>query len=1089
MVISGVNILTEDGLVSTLNLNTISVPSEDRFTESTVGVVLGNESHLSTVTDSVNRNTVHQNIGHNRNRVHNDGNLVIIPASGVGLDDHDTIGVGTDGINRGRVGGLISTRDEVTVSNSIGVNHVSVINIVVNLAHNILESDLIPLIDNVLSIVVNEVGSQRDLTARADCSIRGSNRHNGLRIDIHIELTGHRSAAVLNISTLNIDRVDVGFVARIHILSIESAVTEAISLVVSDLTGLVPSEVQVTNREGGSVNIGNQEDGVSLTDMLVARDHNNRIRVNRNSGGRDRQRGATSLRAGHNSSIDIVLDVVIDGTRSIIDGSGSSAGHQDTVTIPSVNFTINIAIGRSGRNSQLGTGADIVQGSGHSSNNRIRIHSDNESIGSSVAEGSQLINTNRVLVNTQFRNKCIAQTSCIVHRIVIVVPTIGKLISIPVNKISRKGNLTTNANVILGNGNLHNRSSIHINKGFASGGTSVVVHNLNGKAVGIISVVLMEGNRVLRGVGNLNIVDNKRVVVLHPVESHVRTNRGRIHIGNQGNIVLSLTAYDRIGGQHQNRIRVNRDGLETIVNIGLTTGSRLCDRHRVVVGGGLTVKCAHNLTVGGLVGTFDDLAVAIPSVNLTASDTAFNRSRQVNLITVTNRVLSSLVIDNNRRIIVNNNSNRIGSGMTERSQLIDLDSVFVNTSSRNNTVSKIGSIRNRSVTIIPSVGELISIPISKLSSKSNLSANTNGILCDRDIHNRLSIDIDEGAALSITTVFIHEFNAEAVRIVSVISMERNRILLSDREHSIVFHPLVGNRSRRSGINISKQRDVVASSVTDDRIGDKLHDRVRIDRDVRKRVKNLRLTTGSALLHRNCIVIDSGFTVNRDRIVSENALVEAHNLLTVAVPSVNLTTGNTTFDNASDNADRLALTNRGLVRSKELSVENRDRVHINVEGVIRDTEILCEREDRQVFGHHDIIGGRSGIESLNLVGSARNLVIVTEMILIPLEDNQRLMIVIKIATERNLTTLANSIGIASDIHFGFIPNIDIERIRHGGTTITIRNFNSENQRIIVSGSPNLGIGVISTKSVRSIVTAFKPIIGGIQIIITVNPSQQ
>ena len=285
-----------------------------------------------------------------------------------------------------------------------------------------------------------------------------------------------------------------------------------------------------------------------------------------------------------------------------------------------------------------------------------------------------------------------------------------------------------------------------------------------------------------------------------------------------------------------------------------------------------------------------------------------------------------------------------------------------------------------------------------------------------------------------------------------------------------------------------QHNIVNFSNTHDRIGDELESRVRVHRDGVER-EEFRLTTGSSLLHRNSVHIIGRFTIDSDRSVGDVILMEAFHHDTVAVPSVNFATSNTTVHNVSANREGSALTNRGSIQINELSVNLRNVVHSNTEGIVRDTEVFRKRVNRKVFHEHDIIGGSRRSEGLDLMGSTRNQMSFIGLIFEPLEGKHRLVIIIQVSLQRNVTAFADSISIASDVHNGLVIDIHIERIRSSRTTITVGNSNREDQRIVVCRGPHLIVVVISTEGVGSELTALVPSVGSIEVSITVNPSLQ
>ena len=162
----GEDVLAEGSASSTFDQATISVPSEDGLTNRTVSIVGSSNRNLCAVANSVRSNTIHSDIGDDRNLVHGDGHLVVSDTSGVGLEYHNTQSGGL--IQVGSIGRQGSTGDVVTIINVRGIIDVGVVNIVTNLRDDLLSSDFVPLIDQVLSVVVVQVSRQSDLTVGAN---------------------------------------------------------------------------------------------------------------------------------------------------------------------------------------------------------------------------------------------------------------------------------------------------------------------------------------------------------------------------------------------------------------------------------------------------------------------------------------------------------------------------------------------------------------------------------------------------------------------------------------------------------------------------------------------------------------------------------------------------------------------------------------------------------------------------------------------------------------------------------------------------------------------------------------------------------
>ena len=200
-----------------------------------------------------------------------------------------------------------------------------------------------------------------------------------------------------------------------------------------------------------------------------------------------------------------MLNVVVDSTRSIIDGGSRSTRHQDTVAVPSVNFTLNVAVGRSGRDDQLSTVTNIVEivSNSNRSDNRIRIHRNSERFGFSLTLRGELEDLNIVFVSNSLidslslRNNSVAQRGSTRNRLTIVIPLEGKLVSIPVIQVERHRDFTTNTDVVLGNSGVDDRVGVHRNLSLAGSGASILIDDLHGEAVRIVSVRFRQGDSIL----------------------------------------------------------------------------------------------------------------------------------------------------------------------------------------------------------------------------------------------------------------------------------------------------------------------------------------------------------------------------------------------------------------------------------------------------------------------------------------------------------------------------------------------------------------------------------------------------------------
>ena len=317
------------------------------------------------------------------------------------------------------------------------------------------------------------------------------------------------------------------------------------------------------------VNIGNQEHRIGLADVLVTRDNHNRIRIHRHSSRGDRQRGATRLRTSQNSRVGVLLSIVIHNFRSVKDGGGSSTFHQNTISVPSVILAFNIyTISRSSSDSHLSTIANIRFGRNNRNDfrNRINIHI-NRILGSTLTTRGELLHIKRVMMRTCGRSNRVSKrggTRNSIHTISIhsIQPTIDKLTSIPIIERSRQSGNTAFTKNCIGSRDIHNRSIIDINQSLADCCTTIVIFQFNGKAVRIISVILMQ----LNGITICSISSRIHFsVVLKPFISGILHRR--IQMSNKSNILTFVIADNRIRDKLESRVRVNNDGIRIIINI------------------------------------------------------------------------------------------------------------------------------------------------------------------------------------------------------------------------------------------------------------------------------------------------------------------------------------------------------------------------------------------------------------------------------------------------------------------------------------------------------------------------------------------
>ena len=451
------------------------------------------------------------------------------------------------------------------------------------------------------------------------------------------------------------------------------------------------------------------------------------------------------------------------------------------------------------------------------------------------------------------------------------------------------------------------------------------------------------------------------------------------------------------------RVRINRNGVQ-IVNGRHTTRNSLCNRNTIFIRGHFAVQSTDNLRKGSLGSILNLDTIAVPCENFASRNTTFHNGGQVDLIAVTNSTtLWHIDLGNRSNLRFRNhfNVNRVRSGYTTGRGLFNNNMIMMNTQCRSNSVIQRSSISNRGSTIIPLISEFSGIPIINCSSKHNRALFTNHCIRSSDIHDGSRIHINSSNTLSGTTIVVHNLDAEVVRILAVLLMQRNNIRVCNKELGVVFHPSELN-ARRNRINISNKRDVITNVSTNDRISNQLNVRIRIHRDGIK-IGKFRLTTRITLVHDDRVDISGRIAIHREGSIHKQITTDILNKFTVAIPSVNSLTTNTARSmsiesNASAFAYRLGTVK--IVRNRYLrNVANTylERVHsithlIGIVHHVSDNNIIPSLFCR--------------IESLNLMCSTRNQMTRFILVFIPFVCQQRIMVVIQISMQSHTTIGTN-----------------------------------------------------------------------------------
>ena len=244
---------------------------------------------------------------------------------------------------------------------------------------------------------------------------------------------------------------------------------------------------------------------------------------------------------------------------------------------------------------------------------------------------------------------------------------------------------------------------------------------------------------------------------------------------------------------------------------------------------------------------------------------------------------------------------------------------------------------------------------------------------------------------------------------------------------------------------------------------------------------------------NCIVPNGNIAIQSLRSLTINGIRSLGNHFTVAVPCEELATLNT-LAHVSSEGDITAFANRIITFCKVSSntVDHRNIVSIDYDRSEVEASLLCKITILHEVGNlNNISSCIINHEGLGRFGHTRNSIIGISTVFIPLINQVRIIVVVKMSSNCSLTTLTNRSLSSCNVHSRFIINIDFERITDGNTTIRVRNHHGEGVRIVISGDPVLSVVVVinTTTNAFSFHTMLIPCIFEFSVITTVNPSNQ
>ena len=308
--------------VGTTNLNTISIPS--------------------IVTVHLNRSYCERNL-----TTEADGSVAhLFPSQNFGFHDGD----GIKALSFAFGSGLHHIDDVLVVLSRMDGEDAAGSTVDFNGITNVVTSYFRPSVNEVVSVVVNQVSSEGHLTTRTDAinAVGHLNSYAVVHIDI-VRIAGNGAASFI----VNRNGEDVRFIS-------EGSVNREVNSIITDM-GVRESPIIV---EGMSRNciiqISVQLDSTVVADNLVTRNPNGRIReyIESIGGG---FADATCAGLANHHRVDVSSGITIESRRSVIDNRVRTSLIFNTISVPSVDVIIRGTIGNgNGCNGYLITGANGV---------------------------------------------------------------------------------------------------------------------------------------------------------------------------------------------------------------------------------------------------------------------------------------------------------------------------------------------------------------------------------------------------------------------------------------------------------------------------------------------------------------------------------------------------------------------------------------------------------------------------------------------------------------------------------------------------------------------------------------------------------
>ena len=383
-----------------------------------------------------------------------------------------------------------------------------------------------------------------------------------------------------------------------------------------------------------------------------------------------------------------------------------------------------------------------------------------------------------------------------------------------------------------------------------------------------------------------------------------------------------------------------------------------------------------------------------------------------------------------------------------------------------------------------------SVPVVEVSCEGNLTTNANLILSRSDIDHRQSVNIDRSFIRSLATIFVHQGNAEVIRVVSVLSGKHDGVEMSassTSQDNIVFEPVEGVSSGGLRIDMSNHHDVTIVVTADNRIGFNLNRRIRVD-DNGIGNSDDGFTTSRGLSDRDLIDISGRVIADSVRGLGELRTNSIRNDFAISVPCEDFAARNATGDSSREGhgttvAEGLAI--------RQIVGEGHNRIRIDMDGdliVVIANGVTTGVVIHQVSDVDEECRGFSEVaEHFGSVRTTRHQVARIDFVTIPFEDQHRIIVIIDTSLQFNFAAFADkSIG-SEDVNNRSSVNFNLERLREGRTTVTIDNFNHVGHRIKVSGFNHFNVHVVMRQAVVGQEAISVPLVDSIHILCTIGHS--